>query len=58
MALTRPEKFTDNGLWGLSNDPLRDKCLNIYEFKCIEKAIRLIEAWRCEMTGKNPFGTT
>ena len=57
LAFTRPGKPTDNGLCESFNGRLRDECLNVHEFKTIEEAKRIIEAWRCEMTNGNPCGT-
>jgi putative transposase len=57
LAFTRPGKPTDNGLCESFNGRLRDEYLNLHEFKTIEEAKRIIEAWRCEMTSGNPFGT-
>jgi len=57
LAFTRPGKPTDNGLCESFNGRPRDECLNLHEFKSIEGAKRIIEAWRCEMTNGNPCGT-
>lgn len=57
LAFTRPGEPTDNGLCESFNGRLRDECLNAHEFKSIEEAKQIIEAWRCEMTNGNPFGT-
>lgn len=43
---TRPRKPTDNGLCEPFNGRLRDGCLNTHEFGSLERAKRIIEAWR------------
>jgi putative transposase len=48
LAFTRPGKPTYNGLCESFNGRLRDECLNVHEFKTIEEAKRIIEAWRCD----------
>ena len=54
LAFTRPRKPTDNGRCESFNVRLRDECLNMHEFKNIEKAQRVIEVWRCNYNEKKP----
>ena len=57
LAFTRPGKPTDNGLCESFNGRLRDECLNVHEFKTIEKAKRIIEAWRCDYNENRPHSS-
>jgi len=57
MSFTRPGKPTDNGLCESFNGRLRDECLNINEFKTLEDAQRIIEAWRCDYNEYRPHGS-
>jgi putative transposase len=54
MSLTRPGKPTDNALCESLNGRLRDECLNIHEFKKIEDARQIVEAWRCDYNEHRP----
>jgi putative transposase len=57
LAFTRPGKPTDNGLCESFNGRLRDECLNVHEFKSIEEAKRIIEAWRCDYNENRPHSS-
>ena len=57
LAFTRPGKPTDNGLCESFNGRLRDECLNVHEFKTIEEAKRIIEAWRCDYNENRPHSS-
>jgi putative transposase len=57
MSFTRPGKPTDNGLCESFNGRLRDECLNVNEFKTLEDAQRIIEAWRCDYNEYRPHGS-
>ena len=57
LAFTRPGKPTDNGLCESFNGRLRDECLNAHEFKSIEEAKQIIEAWRCDYNEERPHGS-
>jgi putative transposase len=48
IDFSRPGKPTDNAFIETFNGSLRDKCLNIHWFETLDKARRLIEAWRIE----------
>ena len=57
LAFIRPGKPTDNGLCESFNGRLRDECLNVHEFKSIEEAKRIIEAWRCDYNENRPHSS-
>jgi len=57
LAFTRPGKPTDNGLCESFNGRLRDECLNAHEFKTIEEAKRIIEAWRQDYNENRPHSS-
>ncbi len=57
LAFTRPGKPTDNGLCESFNGRLRDECLNLHEFKTMEEAKRIIEAWRCDYNEQRPHSS-
>ena len=57
LAFTRPGKPTDNGLCESFNGRLRDECLNVHEFKTMEEAKRIIEAWRCDYNEQRPHSS-
>lgn len=57
MSFTRPGKPTDNGLCESFNGRLRDECLNVHEFKTIEDARQIIEAWRCDYNEYRPHSS-
>ena len=57
MSFTRPGKPTDNGLCESFNGRLRDECLNVNEFKTLEDAQRIIEAWRYDYNEYRPHGS-
>ena len=52
LAFTRTGKPTDNGLCKSFNGRHRDEYLNVHEFKSVEEAKRIIEAWRCDYNKK------
>ena len=57
LSFTRPGKPTDNGLCESFNGRLRDECLNVHEFKTLEDAQRIIEAWRCDYNHCRPHSS-
>ena len=57
LAFTRPGKPTDNGLCESFNGRLRDECLNVHEFKIMEEAKQITEAWRCDYNEQRPHSS-
>jgi putative transposase len=57
LAFTRPGKPTDNSLCESFNGRLRDECLNVHDFKTIEEAKRIIEAWRQDYNENRPHSS-
>lgn len=57
MDFTRPGKPTDNGLCESFNGRLRDECLNVNEFKNLDHAKQVIEAWRRDYNERRPHSS-
>jgi putative transposase len=57
LDFTCPGKPADNGLCESFNGWLWDECLNVHEFRTLDEAAKIIEAWGCDYNALRPHGS-
>ncbi len=57
LAFIRPGRPTENGFIESFNGWLRDECLNVELFGCLEDAQRILQAWRHDYNHQRPHSS-